>query len=83
MFSLLDLSALLPDHVSEAYRAQANRVDRCCTGLPNAVIDQLWGEFSALAEIESNEHFLWGLHLGAQLTLQLLAPPPLSKNPPL
>ena len=85
MFNLLDLEALLPEETSPEYKAQLEAIQPLCEKIEAAFspgfLDAWLDAAGGLAEITNREHLLWGLRLGAQLTFQLLSPPPLSRTP--
>ena len=85
MFDLLDLQQLLPQEMPPEYRRQQEVVEaylhRMGRGFSPAFLDDFWTEVGRLMALESDQAFLSGLRLGAELSLALAPQPPRSPRP--
>lgn len=85
MFDLTKLMDYLPTDATPEYEALYARLKPYCekieTLLPFAEHEDFWDRLIALNGQDCRECFVHGLRLGAQITCQLLCPPPPTKSP--
>ena len=85
MFDLTNLMDYLPTSTTPEYEALRDRLSPYYEKLDALFTfeehEDFWDRQTALNSQDCKECFLHGLRLGAQITVQLLCPPPPSRSP--